>query len=99
MHGERDRWTSAVAIAALARRLSGTTTETLTLPEVGHLVAEEAPERLTGLLLASLPDPSPTDVAEAVSATVPPSVPAHADERDQRRRDARVVSAVSEGSH
>lgn len=57
VQGTADRWTSAAAVGRLMGRLGGTVARTEALDGCGHLVAEETPERLLGLLQDWLAEP------------------------------------------
>lgn len=69
VHGEQDRWVPRDVLERLATRLSATTTTIERLPSVGHLVAEDSPDALLGLLRAWLETTSAaTDTPAPVEA-------------------------------
>jgi pimeloyl-ACP methyl ester carboxylesterase len=50
VHGAADRWTTPAIVGSFPLRLPRTTTTIETMPGVGRLIAEDAPEALTALL-------------------------------------------------
>ena len=50
VRGEKDPWTTDDSVSSVSAQLPAMATETISLPNVGHLVAEDAPEGLTTLI-------------------------------------------------
>lgn len=65
VHGALDRWTTPALVKSFPARLPRTTTRIETMPDVGRLIAEDAPEALTAVIRAWIE--AETDAAAARS--------------------------------